>query len=516
MKPSSEAAKDIKTHVQSILLPVVYTILLLGFAFVIYFYANGYRVDLFNQSIIQTGVINIESNVNGAQLSLNGKVAGKAPKSTSLEVGSYDIKVESDSFYPWEKQINILEGKSATFYSWLIKQNPQSTEVWKSSGKLVKNWTADDNSYLITLIKNSDNTYNLWRYNSAPALWDFSSNPLNLTQLTSDKITVAISPNKNQILLSLTDKDNKIQYYILGTQNATEFKNLTPLTIDNTKGYTLSWSNDNNYLLLESKNTINAYNIKNGTIVTLLTKKTNTQYVWTTDDEGYLYVTEPSTASDTNSYSYNLKQISLDGTTSQYIIENLYFQKTDEYIEQYRKNGFTTAEFSTSPDSTLSGGEITSINVDQTAKGMFLKTSLAAYWFNMETQKFVMISAYPADLISYSNDNKKLLFKDEIQYGIFTFDKTEGDYMTEIGSKKIKNISDISKVSNMQWISNSLYITYQEDNNIYIADKDGENKSLITSNEKYRGHTVKANLSTMILYSESDDNLLKITEYKLE
>lgn len=513
MKPSSEILKKTKGHIKSILLPTLYTVLLVAFAMLIYFYANGYRFNIFNQKIIQTGVVSVESNIMGAQLSLNGKITGKTPKSTSLEIGTYDVKVQKDAYYPWEKQINILEGKSTPIYAWLIKNNPESNTRWTSTGVLEKFWINTSNSFVLALTKESKG-YSLWRYNINPALWDFSSNPLQIMQFDESNIDILLSPSGAQALLTIKET-NTTQYYVIDTQNTTTLSNLKPLSIDITKGYVISWSNDNAYLILDSKSDISTYNTKTNLSYSLITKDAKTSYIWTTDENGFLYLVEPSTTSDETTKVYKIKQISLDNTSNKYIIDDFYFLKTDKYINKYRTDGFPYSEFATSPESTFSAGTITNLTINQDAQGVYIKTSLATYWYDMETQKFIMISAYPADLIAFSPDEEKLIFKDEKQFGVFTFYKVEGDPTTSIGSKTILNIKDISKISNILWISNSSYISYIEDGSIYITDKDGENKSFVNKPENYINYSVKTSRNSLITFTKNTSNQLQIIEYSI-
>ena len=83
-----------------------------------------------------------------------------------------------------------------------------------------------------------------------------------------------------------------------------------------------------------------------------------------------------------------------------------------------------------------------------------------------------------------------MIFKDSEGYSVFTFDKEQGDHTEDLGSKKIANID--TNASNVQWLSNSTYISYIEDSTMYISDKDGDNKVKILDNVdlfKYIGVT---------------------------
>lgn len=91
-----------------------------------------------------------------------------------------------------------------------------------------------------------------------------------------------------------------------------------------------------------------------------------------------------------------------------------------------------------------------------------------------------MITPFKSEFVSFAPDNRKLIYRDENEYGVFTFLKEESNPNVEIGAKRINNISLSGRI--LGWLSNSSYIYYVEDNRLYIADKDGDNKTLIFSN----------------------------------
>ena len=126
--------KKAKIHVGSMLFPILYTLLLFLVAAVIYLYSNGYRLDIFNKSLIQSGVLGVESSPIAADLYINDKLIGKTPKSTGLQVGTYQVTLKLDGYYDWGKQVEIVEGKSTPLYPWLVKSNPTSSTKWTSTG----------------------------------------------------------------------------------------------------------------------------------------------------------------------------------------------------------------------------------------------------------------------------------------------------------------------------------------------------------------------------------------------
>jgi len=503
----------VKPHIGSVLYPILYTLILFLVASGIYFYANGYRLDIFKQEITQNGVITVESSPFGADVYVDEKLVGKTPKSTSVKIGSYHMTVKKDGYFNWEKDIDILEGKSTPIFPWLIKQNPKYTTLWTSTGTIEKYWINKEYNHTIFLTKEIEG-YVLWEYTLNPALWDFSSNPSEILKLDSNDVDITVSPSGLQAILKTTENSTS-QYYILNTQVLSQFSNLKALSIDPTKAYEITWANDNSYLILESIDGIYSYDIKANQITTLVEKLASQEYIWTTDEQGFFYIVEPSQTQLTDLYSYNLKQTNLNGSNPKYIIENFYFYKTDKYLKQYREDGFTYAEFASSPEGTFSAGAITDVNVNQQAQGVYIKTSLATYWFNIQTQKFMMISAYPAEFVQFNQDHERLIFTDDNQLGIFTFAKTEGDHTVNIGSKEVKNIADISQSSSYKWLTDSLNITYLHEGIIYISDVDGDNKTYITKPSNLLDFLIRNSNNTLLTFTKDEENKLSITELEI-
>ena len=505
--------KKTKIHIGSMLFPILYTLLLFLVAAIIYLYANGYRLDIFNKALIQSGVLGIESSPISADIYIDDELIGKTPKSTSLEVGTYRTTLKLDGYYDWSKEVEIVEGKSTPIYPWLIKSNPVATTKWTSSGTLEKYWVSPYFSHTLILTKEA-NSYILWEYTLNPALWDFSSNPSVVLELDTNNIDITMSPSGQLALLKITS-DSTSQYYIIDTNSQQKLSELKPLTLNPQTTYTITWANNNAYLVLESATKILAYNIKLNTSIELFSKATTNKYIWTTDDQGFFYIIEDATLAEDGFYTYRLKQMQQDGTSSKYIIDNFYFSKAEEYITGYRANGFSSVEFTSAPESTLSAGIIDFIEVNQKAQGVYMRTSSATYWYNIETQKFMMITPYPADLIAFNPNSRELLFKDINQIGVYTFDKTEGDHTVIIGTKNVKNITEISKIQDLRWLPNTYNIIYSEESSVFVADRDGENKSFIAQPDKLLTFLFRDSQGSVLTFTTDDQGRIIVSEYDI-
>jgi hypothetical protein len=504
--------KKMKIHIGSMLFPILYTLLLFLVAAVIYLYSNGYQFDIFNKALIQSGVLGVESSPIAAEIYIDDQLIGKTPKSTSLEVGTYRTTLKLDGYYDWSKEVEIVEGKSTPIYPWLIKNKPEGSTKWTSSGTLEKYWVSPYFSHALILTREED-SYTLWEYTLNPSLWDFSSNPSIVLELDTNNIDITMSPSGQLALLKITAASTS-QYYIIDTNSQQKLAELKPLAFDPQVTYTITWANNNSYLILESAEKILAYSTKLNTSAELFNKTAGIKYTWTMMISIF-YMSKNSTDTDSKFYSYRLKQIQLDGTNSKYIIDNFYFNKTDEYITGYRSNGFPSVEFTSAPESTLSAGSIDFIEVNQKAQGVYMRTNLATYWYNIKTQKLMMISPYPATLVAFNPNSRELLFKNSNQIGVYTFDKTEGDHTVIIGTKSIKNITDVLKVQNLRWLPNTYNIIYSEEGSIFVADRDGENKSFITNPEKLLTFLFRDSQDSILTFTTDEQGRIIVSEYDI-
>ena len=147
-------------------------------------------------------------------------------------------------------------------------------------------------------------------------------------------------------------------------------------------------------------------------------------------------------------------------------------------MEEDSINKYTA--FTNSTASTRSVGKLEDIRVNQYAQGIFIQTDTASYWYNIKTKRYHLVSPYKSQLVSFSPDSTKFIYKDILGYGVFTFIKEESNPNIVIGGKQVLNVKN--NVNDINWLSNSLYVQYVEEGSVYIADQEGENKTKILEN----------------------------------
>lgn len=460
-------------------------------AVLVYLYANGWRIDPFNQQVIKTGVLTVESDPFLATLFIERESRGRTPRSASLNVGEYNISVRRDGYIEWQKRIEIKEEKSTNVYPWLIRERIEKQNISTIEGrKYIKSWESENRDRVLILTSKSNEgsaifDFELWLYTVNTTFWDLSSNPkvvLSFQAAQEPTIDLLPSPAGVYWLLKYT-QENTTTSYLLDTSKNTTLENLAILNISPFDSYEISWARNNQYLMFESEQDLISFSIDRQNRYLLIKKTPNNQYIWNTDEQGYFYILESALENETERvYAYILTQQEMDGSNPKILVNDLFFQKNKDYLNRYIEDTspFRFTAFTNSTASTRSVGKVEYIRVNQSAQGIYIQTTLASYWYNMKTKRYYMITPFKSEFVSFAPDNRKLIYRDENEYGVFTFLKEESNPNVEIGAKRINNISLSGRI--LGWLSNSSYIYYVEDNRLYIADKDGDNKTLIFSN----------------------------------
>lgn len=70
-----------------------------------------------------TGSVNIKSNPDGAEISIDGKFVGNAPSTVSLRAGDHKIMVKKAGYSVWEREITVGAGSAVTLSADLEKSN---------------------------------------------------------------------------------------------------------------------------------------------------------------------------------------------------------------------------------------------------------------------------------------------------------------------------------------------------------------------------------------------------------
>jgi hypothetical protein len=62
----------------------------------------------------RTGTLRVESNEPGAMVAVDGRELGEAPQALELPPGSHRVRVTREGFEPWELEVHVVPGRTAT------------------------------------------------------------------------------------------------------------------------------------------------------------------------------------------------------------------------------------------------------------------------------------------------------------------------------------------------------------------------------------------------------------------
>ncbi|KUK77435.1 MAG: WD40-domain containing protein [candidate division WS6 bacterium 34_10] len=503
----------------AILTSVLATFAIYTGALLIFLYVQGWRIDLLDQSIKQVGVLTVDSSPSQANIYVNDQHKGRTAKSTTLDVGTYDVRVSREGYYDWNKKIKIVEEKSTPVSAYLIRTEFEEETVSQSDLTLDNYWVDQNNNHLLMLL-NDGLSLRLLHHTINTGFWTLNSTPLTILEIDNDieepiiQLDLQLSPSGEKAILQIITETTDSKY-VIPTTRISQYEEIitTPLPLAEFSNYTLSWAKDENFLLLESDTDVISYNLERNT-KHLLYRKVDDLDIWSTDEDGYFYIFRNNTSEDENVLTYSLEQYNLDGSGKTIIIPNVYFQSNKEFINSYRGSDFQFSYFTNSPENTQTIGEITDFIVKQDLTGIYIKTTDATYWYNSTTGKYITVSPYPADVIQFSPDGDKVLINSQGNYKVFILDKEEGDHTVTIGTHPINNLnSDL--VKRIHWLSNSRYFQFEEDNFIYISDIDGDNKTPLMESEGITYWTVTSSRENLITLTESEDTGVVITSYTI-
>jgi hypothetical protein len=107
---------------------ILAVILFLICAFLVVTYAAGYKIDIKQRKMSQTGIISVQTD--GGQIYINGKFEGTDEVTLrNLVSGKYLVEVKKDGYHPWSKSFELAPGEAKILDNVvLFKENPKVEE----------------------------------------------------------------------------------------------------------------------------------------------------------------------------------------------------------------------------------------------------------------------------------------------------------------------------------------------------------------------------------------------------
>lgn len=495
------------------------------------FYVKGYRVDP-DGGVKKTGVISINSSPIRATIRVDGEKIGKSPKTlATVEPGTYTVTISREGYGTWEKEITVVEGKATPIHAFLFKDNAEATEVLTLEEEIAMTIT-DQQKENIFIMTEKDITETLepgtpaqksvsvWQFKTSPFIWENANNPDLIFEETFPSTTalkIDPAPDGTYLLLTTTDAQEAVSYSLIDPYTVILNAPALPESLQDLI-VSLEWNQDSDSLIVETEEFLIELHVPNFAQDILLPKN-DTIEQWSTDLRGNFYYTtlvtpevELDQEGEETTQEGPYYTIRRSANTDQEVIKKIHFIDTNQYIKDVDDPNLYKP-FTMSTESARFAGEIVDFYVDTTANTIILKTDFALYHYNIETQKFTLISAdEEAVFYAIDEDKERLIYTDSTGIYVFTFDKEEADYITKIGSKKVAQLP--KTLGFVQWHTKSMNVLIGEDNGIYVVDIDGDNHVRLVNTEGFMTSDQSGDLLFNLSQNEDDKTVLNRSEVR--
>lgn len=104
-------------------------LLILTVSFAIISYGRGYRLDVTKKSVRPTGLMVAASEPTGAQVFIDGKIAGATNSTLNLSPGWYQVRILKEGYQPWEKRLRVQGEVVSKADAFLLPANPSLSAI---------------------------------------------------------------------------------------------------------------------------------------------------------------------------------------------------------------------------------------------------------------------------------------------------------------------------------------------------------------------------------------------------
>lgn len=499
----------------SIILPVFSTLFVLGTTALIVIIINGYSIDINKRTVIRTGVLNIETNPSDADIFINDTHYGKSNRAISnLPVGEYHVTVSKDGYHAYTRKVTILHGLATPLSVPLLKVNEKKEIVKLSQDDLIA--TTTTGYYILTKQQQlfagettettgsptptstqatqTTITYTLGRVHVTKPLFDTArpaiDEKMTITTFSATPITsISISPTGKLLYVVLTDKEGESSVSLIPFKKETTVNaNLTDVraltNYKRAKNTTLTWSDNGDYLIIETPTQIISYNVKSGSRVILAEKSefasSGEKVIWSMTNTGIVLIKK---AQGTATNTYEIVDISFNGNPLETQLPTLSFDKKPTHIWSFSETdaprfivATTAGTFvvgrifdakSADYDITLNSTAVDGVEIQHFTND-FSKFQISDKEI---TQKPLAITG--KHLLAFFEDKNQTLF-------LFAYNKRTADKSTVLGKNKL--LTQEQGFTELQSLAHGAYFLSKHENALIATDQTGENSITLQEN----------------------------------
>lgn len=518
----------------SVALPILSTLFIVGTTALIIVVINGYSIDISKHSVIKTGVLNIETNPTDATITINGQYYGKSNRALpNLEIGKYSVTLAKEGYFSYTRKVEIHHGLASPVIVPLLRKNER-----KEILQLTKDALLDYNTtgyYILSAATESTAdasatptptkakakaeptlTYTLSRIYVTKPLFDdphpVLDERMTITTLSASPITsISVSPTGKILFATLTDKSgNKSVSLIPFKRNTTVNANLTDTkSLTNyakEKSTRFSWSQDGDYLVIETPTQIISYNVKAGTRVILMEKSEvqskDNPLIWSLTDTGIVVIKKTQ---GTLTNTYEIIDITYNGNPLSTQLPTIALDSNPTYIWSYSTTDTPRFIVSTKTGTFYIGKlfDAKSSDVDITLSSEKIG-DVTLQHFGNDFSRFTLSQEEIVTKPMHSEEKQLLAFTENKDRKLvaFYYNKRIADRLTVLGRQEI--LTTDKQIEAPSPLANSTYIATKQGTLLIASDTTGEN--IMTLQSDVKTFTIGAN-DIAILFTDDASKL---------
>jgi len=255
-------------------------------------FSKGWRVNINDGTIVNTGILDVNSTPRGAEIYLNGELRGKTPEViNALVPGNYELELRLEGFTKWQKNVVIKGEQVSKLEAGLFEEDTKLEQVSELAISQLYFNPHGDNAIITST---SEDDSGIWRFQFNKSIFALERDKIKLLELniedkydlsTADYQIIA-SPDFNKAVLQINEE--LVRYYIIDLREEVEPVDITEYLVPNSS---LIWANNSSTIITVQNNSLLALDLNNLTLSTLSNWSTD---VWAINgNKAYFYVENP-------------------------------------------------------------------------------------------------------------------------------------------------------------------------------------------------------------------------------
>ncbi len=466
-------------RILKIVLPLFSLFFIAGTTAIILIIVNGYTIDITNQSLVRTGVLNIETNPADAEIFIDDLYNGNTNRAIpNISIGNYSLKITKNGYFDYREKVAIRHGLATIIIAPLIRDVGADLFTQIKDNEFIS--STNDGFYVLKNNTDDPRKIFLTRFFVTHPIFDIPrpGTPETMTIEIPSSLTIKdiqFSPLGKNFLLSLQDKTERVRVYTLTfTADKSEKLLTSQQQLDsyaNTIGSKLKWATNPDFVIIETLNQVISYNIKTGSRIILIEKQSTIDSLWSMTNQGIVFI---STEDEKDSYS--MHQMSFNGNSIQTpSMKKFFLPATPKAIWAESEGNKIATVVSTDQGSYLLGNMFENRNSEyEITSNNTLLSGIAIENHSIGGSSIKIADTGITDVSFFgSKFFVSFLSAKQTSFSLFIYNKRAAEHYIDLGSRIL--IKSDTVITPFQWLSNGGYFAYSQNDSLRLIDISGEN-----------------------------------------